>query len=129
MFLARATMLLLMSLPGTNQIAHRCVLPVPDDIPEGLSAPNIDGTIVRVLVDSIEVRPRTPNSSQPQMVTVNADTQTFTVHGGWVPHSELAVGQRVRVWFKGCRPPSRKMRPIAAVVELASESAGDDSPE
>ncbi len=94
------------------------------------SPPSLEGQIVRVGVEEIEVRPSDSELVATSSVVVGFDqtTQLFTVYGGRVSASELVQGQRIRVWFR--KPEMSAADPLAhaAVIEFASLDPQDAWP-
>jgi hypothetical protein len=122
-----AVVLLALSLTATPKSGRSdCVLPQADDR-EGQSEPNFDGVIGSVRGNDILLRLKHPHS-KAVTVSLQKNSELFTVYGGYVGRSELKVGQQVRVWLEGCgRGPERSRRGVA-VMELASTRPGDEFP-
>jgi len=106
------------------------VLPVADGGAREPSPPSIEGRIAQVDHGNVAIDLQELAGKPAKQVTirVDQDTEIFTVYGGYVSLSELAPGQRVRVWFQ--RPPhsGRDGISTAAVVMLASINPDDEWP-
>ena len=106
------------------------VLPVADGGAREPSPPSIEGRIAQIDCGNVAIDLQEMAGTPAKQVTIqlDQDTQLFTVYGGYVSPSELAPGQRVRVWFQ--RPPrsGRGGGSTAAVVMLASLDPDDEWP-
>ena len=91
------------------------VLPEPDYNSTAPSPPCFDGEIASVSKNSITVRERVASGSGRQtQVAITSRSVIFTVYGGYVARSELKVGQKIRVWYKGQSCSSPKL-PLEAI--------------
>lgn len=117
---------LLVIASATHAAAARptCVLPVPDGGDASPSRANVEGRIVRVGQDFIDVARR---PGQPIRITYTGKTEFYSAFGGDYEPSELAVGQHVAVWFVGCKP-SRDGAGQAAYLQLYSKDPADQPP-
>lgn len=117
---------LAMATPGSaSPVASRCVLPVPDGGALSPSRENLTGRLSAVGAGFVEVRPL--HGGHPVKVRYDAATGFYSSFGGDYDPSEFAVGQRVWVWFVGCRQPA-KGTPRAAYVQLYSRDPDDQPP-
>jgi len=116
--------------PNTTMAGDaRYVLPESGYNPTAPSPPCFDGEIASVSKNVITVRERIASSSGRQIsVTITSESVIFTVYGGYVARSELRVGQKIRVWFKG-QSCSRPKLPLEAIrIQIASTDPSDDWP-
>jgi hypothetical protein len=105
------------------------VLPEPDYNPTVPSPPCLDGEIAFVSTNSITVREQvTSGSGRETQVAITSGSVIFTVYGGYVARSELKVGQKTRVWYKGqsCSSPQLPLEAIR--IQIASTAPSDDWP-
>ena len=105
------------------------ILPVADGGAEP-SPPSVEGRIAEVRDHDIVVELNEPSGHAPKKfeIRLGKNTDIFTIYGGYVSLSELATGQRVRVWLDRPLPPRPGRASIAAVVILASLDPNDDWP-
>src|SRR5262249_54018233 len=110
-------------------VTQHYVLPVADGsvVP---SPPSLEGRIASVSAQEIAVTPTgaDPISSSAIAIHLGEHTELFTIYGGQVKISELALGQRVRIWFRKPGLPAPDKSPDAAVIVLASKDPNDDWP-
>ena len=105
------------------------VLPEPDYNPTAPSPPCFDGEIASVSKNSISVRERVPpGSGRHTRIAITSKSVRFSVYGGYVAKSELKVGQKIRVWYKGqcCSSPQLPLQAIR--IQIASTDPSDDWP-
>jgi hypothetical protein len=125
---AAAILLCVFLIAGSSAASEpvKCQLPAAD-ARDGASPPNLSGTIASVGKKSFTVRPSSTKSGRVYRLHHDRSTAMFTVFGGAVDSNQLRSGQRVHVWFQGCRAASSG-RTLAAVVQLASTTPGEDFP-
>ena len=120
---ATATLVLSIALVGGAEPGD-CRLPAADSR-EGASPPNLDGTIVELREDCLDVESGRQSVATPR-VCLGSESHIFTAYGGHVGPDALRDGQRVHVWLEGCRPPDAARPSAVAVVEVASLNPGED---
>ena len=124
-------LLILVLLAPNATIAEEAsyVLPEPDYNPTAPSPPCFDGEIASVSKNSITVRERVASGSGRQtQVAITSRSVIFTVYGGYVARSELKVGQKIRVWYKGQSCSSPKLPLEGIRIQIASTDPSDDWP-
>lgn len=117
------------SLPTWTQptgSTSKCTLPVPDGGDFVPSAANLTGKIKHVGKDFVDVQPM--KGRNLVRVFYDSDTQLYSAFGGDYEPSDFVRGQRVWVWFKGCRPAARSSGK-AAYLQLYSRDPKDQPSE
>lgn len=110
--------LLLASPAIADSLSEKCIYPVPD-YDNSPSKPSIVGKILQVNQNKIVIQVDKKNVKQP--IRIDSKTALFTVFGGLVWESDLAVGQHVYVWYLGCNAQKAGSPPLAAVIQLDSK--------
>lgn len=82
----------------------KCVLPVPDGGDEKPSPANIHGTIFSV--EGMKVVVTRKDSGKRVTVLLPPNPEIYSAFGGDVSISDLAKGQTVWVWLRGCKLPT-----------------------
>ena len=105
------------------------VLPEPEYNPTAPSPPCFDGEIASVSENSITARERITSGPESQTsIMITSESVIFTVYGGYVARSELKVGQKIRVWYKGQSCSSPKLPLEAIRIQIASRNPLEDWP-
>jgi len=108
-------------------LADKYVLPDSDHRPPSVSPPCFDGEILSTKQDSILVGKSASKTSTGKIeVYTDSKSHMFTLFGGYIEHSQLKPGQKLRIWYRGksCQEPNQPL--TAARVMIASERPGDD---
>ncbi len=103
--------------------AHaRCVLPVPDGGGATPSPANIEGHIMSIKNDVVVVQPK--HSKSKISVRVPHNKPIYTAFGGDGDSGELRVGQKVWVWYVGCKRGNKPI-PESAYFQIFSKDPND----
>lgn len=104
------------------QANPKCVLPIPDGGGVIPTRANLTGRISLVGDGFIEVQPLKRGTAI--RVLHDSTTQYFSAFGGDYEPADLALGQRVWIWFVNCKRPETGP-PTAAYLQLFSRDPSD----
>ena len=104
------------------QAVPHCVLPVPDGGGVIPTRANLTGIVSAVGAGFVEVRPFKGGTSF--RVLHDSTTEYYSAFGGDYEPADLAVGQRVWIWFVNCKRPVTG-QPKAAYLQLFSRDPSD----